>query len=367
MAKLTTTKAPAALFLLLSNRGIEAFHTHRLFMNRRPPNVALGASSSETTLDVYKSRPDTDDGYGPLDFGVTDSLAVPDDARPTLLEASSNPRDALAVLLLGCGCAVGVHNVLGMYGPSYALAQGLSVALGFLNALALVPDCGAAKDGHRRRRCADGLRRALLCSRQLARAEDLDDLPALARFRGHRASVGRRGGICLLVGGAVVTLYEHFDAGGAGGGDGAGRLSETMVRASRVLAPLPQDQVVPSQLSDTELFRVKGLVFIGVLGCVFAPACLAFAFNGGQEWWGRVCELHPKQRLLESTDALFALFATEASMTCTRAASAGVAPYRKAVPVFAAVCFVLALVPCACSLWWLGGNNDISFFSFYTE
>jgi len=165
----------------------------------------------------------------------------------------------------------------------------------------------------------------------------------------------------------LVTLYEHFDAGGAGGGDGAGRLSETMVRASRVLAPLPQDQVVPSQLSDTELFRVKGLVFIGVLGCVFAPACLAFAFNGGQEWWGRVCELHPKQRLLESTDALFALFATEASMTCTRAASAGVAPYRKAVPVFAAVCFVLALVPCACSLWWLGGNNDISFFSFYTE
>ena len=141
-----------------------------------------------------------------------------------------------------------------------------------------------------------------------------------------------------------------------------------MVQASRFLTPNANDNqsTIPTELSETELFRTTGLLFIGILGCVFIPACLAFAFQG-EEWWDRVNNLHPKQSLLESTDALFAVFATEASMICTRAAKVGVAPFRAAVPTFAGVCLMLALVPCACSLWWLGGTNDISFFSFYTE
>ena len=90
-------------------------------------------------------------------------------------------------------------------------------------------------------------------------------------------------------------------------------------------------------MSDTELYRINGLLFIGILGCVFVPGCVAFAIQG-QDWWSRVSEeLYSQQKVLESTDALFALLATEASMICTRAANAGVATFRQAVPAFAAI------------------------------
>lgn len=161
----------------------------------------------------------------------------------------------------------------------------------------------------------------------------------------------------------AVTLYEHYNCLGT---EKSAPVTGATVRASRYFSPIPKELSVPTELSKTELFRVRGLIFIGVIGCVFLPACLTFAFRG-DDWWQRVCTLHPKQNLLESTDALFALFATEASMTSTRAANAGVAPYRKVVPAFALVCLILALVPCGCSLWWLGQGGDISFFSFYAE
>lgn len=166
----------------------------------------------------------------------------------------------------------------------------------------------------------------------------------------------------------AITLFEHFSNDG---NKDSAILSTKMVIASRFLSPTQQSESsetnsIPTQLSETELFRIKGLLFIGIIGCVFVPCSLVFAFQG-QEWWQRVIELHPKQTYLESSDALYAIFATEASMIATRAAAAGVAPYRKAVPAFGAVCLLLALVPCAFSLWWLGGSDDISFFSFYTE
>ena len=150
-----------------------------------------------------------------------------------------------------------------------------------------------------------------------------------------------------------ITLYEHVA--------NTGGLSASIVRFFR---GMPTSQSIPTELSDTELYRVKGLLFIGILGCIFVPDCLVFAFQG-QEWWSRVTELYPKQQILESNGALFALFATEASMIATRAANAGVAPFRKAVPFFALVCLLLALVPCACSFYWMG--DEISLYSFYTD
>lgn len=163
----------------------------------------------------------------------------------------------------------------------------------------------------------------------------------------------------------AVTLHEHYNHHQTGNG---AMVSRSIVTVSRLMTQQTTygNDSTPTALSQTELFRSKGLVFIGILGCVFVPACLAFAIKG-DAWWQDVLVNHPKQNLLESTDALFALFATEASMVCTRAANAGVAPYRKAVLFFAGVCLVLALVPCACSLFWLGSGDDISFFSFYNE
>ncbi|KAL7531838.1 hypothetical protein ACHAXR_004268 [Thalassiosira sp. AJA248-18] len=87
----------------------------------------------------FKLMPSVDDGLGPLDFGITDSLSVPDDARPTLTETLSNPRDTLAiVLLLFGGCSVAYHNILGNYGSSYEMAQRISIVLGFLNFIAVI-------------------------------------------------------------------------------------------------------------------------------------------------------------------------------------------------------------------------------------
>ena len=115
-------------------------------------------------------------------------------------------------------------------------------------------------------------------------------------------------------------------------------------------------------LSETELLRARGLLGIGVLASVFAPDCLAFAL-GGSDWWDRVSTLHPSQKVLESSTSLFALYANEASMIAHRCGKAGIAPFRVLVPSFAAVCFLLAILPCIAALYWLG--NDISFFSFY--
>jgi hypothetical protein len=44
---------------------------------------------------------------------------------------------------------------------------------------------------------------------------------------------------------------------------------------------------------------------------------------------------------------------------------AGVASYQVIVPLFALICFVLAIVPCVSALYWIG--SDVSFFSFYRE
>jgi hypothetical protein len=117
-------------------------------------------------------------------------------------------------------------------------------------------------------------------------------------------------------------------------------------------------------LTETELLRVRSLLIIGVIGCVFAPVALSFAL-GGQEWWGRITTLHPSQTYLESSTELYGVLATQASMVSHRAAKAGVAPLETIVPLFTLVCFLLAVLPCVCSLYWLG--DDISFFSFYRE
>lgn len=126
----------------------------------------------------------------------------------------------------------------------------------------------------------------------------------------------------------------------------------------------PAATLLGGGLTATETTRVRGLVAIGLLGAVFVPDCVAF-WVGGENWWGRVAEAHPAQRTLESSTALFALFATEASMVAHRAGKKGVAPFASIVPAFVAVCALLAVAPCAAALYWLG--EDVSFFSFYRE
>ncbi len=149
------------------------------------------------------------------------------------------------------------------------------------------------------------------------------------------------------------------------------QLSQSIVSFSRMEKKGPtsssdgvKENFTSPPLSDTELLRARGLLFIGILGCIFAPDALSFLL-GGNDWWSRVTAMHPSQQMLESSTSLFALFATESSMIAHRVGKVGVAKYETIVPVFAGVCAVLAIVPCVCALHWLG--DDISFFSFYRE
>lgn len=343
---------------------------HQVFKRYcRPGRHRLCARTVD--IDEYRLQPEPNDRLGPLDFGVTDSLFVPDDARPALLHTISNPRDAVAILLLAAGCSVAFHNMCGIYGPSYEISQQASIALGLMNVLAVFVQLNTSFLIAKRKRmgvvddaaltlyaalysaaaCWLALRTSTFCPLWLSSFDPVLPWACAGIF-----------GFSLLA--PAVTLYEHYNSQER---NGAAPISSYIVSASRLMARQEEyDSNIPTTLSETELFRTRGLLFIGLLGCVFVPACLAFAFKG-DAWWQNVIVNHPKQNLLESTDALFALFATEASMIATRAANAGVAPYRKAVPVFAGVCLILALVPCGCSLIWLGGGDDISFFSFYNE
>ena len=73
------------------------------------PRVQVRAREvGSLTIDDFKAAPTPDDGVPePLCFGVTDSLDVPDELRPTVLEQVSNPRDLAAIGLVAIGgCSV---------------------------------------------------------------------------------------------------------------------------------------------------------------------------------------------------------------------------------------------------------------------
>jgi hypothetical protein len=78
-------------------------------------------------------QPDPNDSLGPLDFGITDSLFLPDSARPSLLQTVSNPRDLLAIaLLVFRGCSVAIFF-------GYELSQQILIALKILNSYLIAP------------------------------------------------------------------------------------------------------------------------------------------------------------------------------------------------------------------------------------
>lgn len=286
---------------------------------------------------------------GKKDYLVFDSLHLDDADRPSLLEVLSNPRDILALTLIAVAAGISVCNVLGNYSTIYLLLEKLSVLLGVLSGLAGLLQVATGykisrpsdfNDGRRRRGLADdstvnmyasayaltvswlAFRASSFCPNWLISLDSILPLMAIGVF-------------FLAVAVPVVTLFNP----------------------GRILDESPP-------LSETELLRMRGLLAIGILASVFGPDCYAFA-SGGSEWWDRVTAMHSSQQTLESSTSLFALYANEASMVSHRCGRAGVAPFQVIVPSFAAVCFLLAFLPCVAALYWLG--NDVSFFSFYGE
>ena len=375
---LLAAAAPSTAVAFSSHgRAISSLVHPRSAVLVRPTCLHTSSSSSSSSSSFCNSadEPANADEYGPYDFAITDSTNLDDALRPTPLEAISNPRDLLAVLLLSCGVVVSVCNITGRYDETYRLWEQLSVALGFTSFVAALIQLrtGYELSPRPRRGVIDdscmnlyaglysgfvswlALRASSFCPGWVERLDVV--LPWVASLV-----------FAFSLAAPIITLVENESVGSLDTAEENSSISGTITRLARRwtgLGAAEADELrIPPALSDTELFRTKGLLAIGVLGCVFVPDCISFAI-GSSAWWDRVTAIHPSQRLLESSTALFALYSTEASMVATRAANKGVAEYRVMVPVFAGVCLALAIIPCACSLYWLG--DDVSFFSFYRE
>ena len=293
------------------------------------------------------------------DYLITDSIEKLD--RPTFYDFLSTPRNALGMSLMVVGTAVALFNVLGIYDDSYLQLEIVSVILGFANAAAdfrasppnqISPNIrtGAVDDALVHWYAATytasatwlALRTSFACPSLLTTFDPLLATMALGIFIFSLAC-------------PVLTLMHHFSI----------RLPVGTMRSLVGIARFPQEIPDPTPiLTPTELLRAQSLLVVGIVGCVFAPETLTMSLRG-QEWWHRVGDLHPNQPWMESSTALFALFATQASMIAHRAGKAGVAPFQVICPIFAGVCIVLTIAPCVSALHWLG--SGISFWGFYTE
>jgi hypothetical protein len=323
----------------------------------------------------------------PNDYAVTDSLDLLPSSRPTLVQALSNPRDIFISLpLIGAGLVVSGFNIFGMYNALYANIELVAVVLGIASALAYLVQLitGYGLSPNVRRGVIDesllmvytgaytagtswlAIRASVFCPPSLQALDPLIGLAGVFIFvfsliapiitlLGVEEKVKVKENVKVdIISSNPFDKLVYFARRLRRVGDGGEK--EVLVEKTRMRSP---------ELSATEIVRSQGMVAIGVVGCLFAPDALSFAL-GGQEWWGRVSDLHPSQRMLESSTALFGLFATEASMLGHRVAKTGCVTYRDGcVPFGVATCFVLAVVPCVASLYWLG--NDVSFFSFYTD
>ncbi len=308
------------------------------------------------------------------DYLITDSNELSE--RPSLFSALLNPRDILASTVVFVGTIVSIFNILGVYDENYLTLEAWAIGLGILSSFAhlIQINTGYFISPNIRRGIVDdaavnlyaalytgaaswlALRTSSICPNVL-KMDLIDKVFASLSIIVFLYS--------LL--GPVITLI-----GNPGTDDSiAYKVSQAIVQSARSTDEIEKQMSSESDvelnlpiLTPTEVMRARGLLFIGILGCVFTPDALSFIL-GGQDWWGRVSVVHPSQQTLESSTSLFAIFATESSMIAHRVGKQGAVNYSLLVPAFGGVCLLLAVVPCICALYWLG--NDISFFSFYRE
>jgi hypothetical protein len=312
------------------------------------------------------------------DYLITDSIHMLPQDRPALSTVLTRPTNLLRGLLLVTGVGISVCNVLGNYGEAYVMWQGAALTVALLTALAdyqasLPPykddnapplyhvsphvRCGVVDDAvvhvyaavYTTAAAWLALRAGPLCPPWLAAGDAVLGLVAAAVF-------------CFSFLAPLWTLGYHSNRHDSASVRLQGPL-QALVRGARrqgpgVVVPPPGD---PPALTATEILRAQSLLGVGVVGCLFAPIAVKFAI-AGPAWWGHVLEVYPEQGLLESSTALFGIFATQASMVAHASAKAGVAPLRGVVPAFAGVCAVLTIIPCACALFWL---DDSTFFAHY--
>jgi hypothetical protein len=315
----------------------------------------------------------------PDDYAITDSQDLVD--RPSAVDFFMEPRNAVALLLMIAGTTFSFTNVLGNYdSDSYPTLEAVSIGLGAVNALydyqlSLPPYTAQSTPTVQSSTFVSPNVRlgvvddALLhlysgvytgCACWLALRTSLlpapSWVPALDWFIGPLALEI----FAFSLACPVLTLIYHETQA-----EWSASAIRFMVNFARQQSSDEQDvkALDLSSLSETELLRARALLAIGVVGCIYAPEVISF-LSLGQQWWVRVYHAYPAQPTLESSTALFGVFATQASMVAHRAGKAGVGTFSDLVPAFSAVCLMLTILPCAAALYWLG--NDISFFDFYS-
>ena len=286
-----------------------------------------------------------DCGCDECNYLITDSIHLTADQRPSLQDAIIlNPREFLPNTLLAVGLLVSFFNIQGGYdNHMYLDVERYAVVLGFLCGLMSVSQAITGYEMQKERRLGIADDRtvtlyagfySLAVSWLAVRTSKV--CPSWLLSFDKQLSISA---IIVLTFGVVMPVL-------------------TILQNNNKIHLLPE----APKLSATENTRVSGICALGVLGSVFVPDCIAFNL-GAQNWWNEVTKLHPSQTYLESTTALFALFAAEASMVAHRAGKKAVASYKHIVPTFLVVCLMLTIFPCIAALYYLG--DDVSFFSYY--
>lgn len=342
----TSTSIVVVVLLVLALETVTAFFVKSKTASRSPPF---------DDVPVFLQQPD---------YLITDSLQL--EQRPNLSHfLFSTNQNKLGVALVGVGAAIAACNLVGRYDESYVHLQMWAVSLAVAAAVLDFQDsrspyhsivspnvrCGVIDDAVVRWYSASyTLSTAWLAWRTSTACPDL--LVTLDGFACPLAIFS----FSFSLAAPLLTLFHHY------------RVADFQQPLQWIVALARGSDHVPATLptlSDTELFRAQSLLAIGTIACIFAPEALALLLKG-QTWWLRVDQLYPGLPWVESTNALFGVFATQASMVAHRAGKVGVAPYRTViVPVFTVICILLTILPSVGSLYWWG--DEISWFAFYTE
>ena len=128
---------PSTCFLLASAVGITSgYLPSASYVVSKKTSRSRPLSPRQSFLDRRKRRrvPANANAEEPEpeepDYLVTDSVGLPDAARPALWKVLANPRDGVALALLALGGLVAACNVAGSYGDTYLALEEAAIALG---------------------------------------------------------------------------------------------------------------------------------------------------------------------------------------------------------------------------------------------
>lgn len=310
-------------------------------------------ATSETTIETEPTP----------DYLITDSLALDDKDRPTVMDFlfREYPREGfLRLPFLLCGTALSVCNVFGVYDEGVYAPLVLScIGLGLVNAILDANETKGVSENVRRGsidakvlQVYAGTYSASVCWLALRVYPPVCPtwLQVLDPITGTAASA-------LFVASLIVPMLSLWS-------DVAPEntvLQGSQLGLVRFVRGDPTIEELP-QFTSLERYRAIGLLVIGFVACLYLPVSSYLALFG-DKWWSTSLEKYPQQGLLETSTALFGLLAAQSNISLTRAAGYGVKPVSEMATLGTLACLALAVVPCVSALYFL--QSGTTFFAHY--